>query len=103
MDATNVVSIVVAGLAAAAAYASQRASTRASVLNTSTSTRVDMEREAYLRARQFDTETIRRQDDELHEVRQENQMLRLEIRDLRTRMTKLERLLRAKGMSIAED
>lgn len=103
MDVTNAVSVAVAAIAAVAAYASQRASSRASVLNNSTTSRVDMEREAYLRARQYDTETIRRQDSELDDLRAENQMLRLEIRDLRTRMSKLERLLRAKGMSSIDE
>lgn len=103
MDTTSIVSVAVASIAALAAYASQRASSRASVLNAGTTARVDMERDAYLRAREYDTETIRRQDVELHEIREENQMLRLEIRDLRARMSKLERLLRAKGMSSVDE
>lgn len=103
VDATNIVSVVVAIVAAVAAYASQRASVRASVLNNTTSARIDMERDAYIRARALDTETIRRQDEELEECRQENRKARLEIRDVRIRMGKLERLLRAKGMTIPED
>lgn len=75
MDWANVVSIAVAVLAAGAAYASQRSAAKASVLNTQTVTAVDREKEAYERARAFDTETIRRQDEELQELRDDNRTL----------------------------
>lgn len=75
MDWANVVSIAVAFLAAGAAYASQRSAAKASVMNTQTVTAVDREKEAYERARAFDTETIRRQDEELQELRDDNRKL----------------------------
>lgn len=69
MNWANVVSILVAILAAAAAYASQRSAAKASVINTQTVSAVDREKEAYERARAFDTETILRQDKEIEELR----------------------------------
>ena len=71
MDVANIVTVIVAIIAAGSAYASQRAAARASTLNTSTTTRVDMEKEAYDRARKFDIETIQRQDAEILELRHE--------------------------------
>jgi hypothetical protein len=44
-----------------------------------------MEREAYDRARAFDTETIRRQDTEIEELRAQIHRQDLEIEDLRAR------------------
>lgn len=68
----NVVSVSVALIAALAAWASQRSAAKASTLNTLTVTAVDREKEAYERARAFDTETIRRQDEEIAELRRDN-------------------------------
>jgi peptidoglycan hydrolase CwlO-like protein len=79
MDVANVVTIVVAVIAAGSAYASQRAAARASTLNTSTSSRVDMEKEAYDRARKFDIETIQRQDEEIADLRADNEALHEKI------------------------
>lgn len=75
MNWANAVSVLVAILAAGAAYASQRSAAKASVMNTQTVTAVDREKEAYERARAFDTETIRRQDEELAELREDNRKL----------------------------
>lgn len=83
--ATAIASILVAAVAAFGAWASQRAAARASQLNTMTTSRVDMEREAYDRARAFDTETIRRQDLEIEELRAQIHRQDLEIEDLRAR------------------
>lgn len=71
MDWANVVTVFVAIIAAGSAYASQRAAARASQLNTQTTSRVDMEKEAYDRARKFDIETIERQDAEIAELRRD--------------------------------
>lgn len=90
MDPASVASIIVALIALASAYASQRASSKAAVVaaNASVSTasinaRVDMETEAYQRARAFDTETIRRQAVEIDELSVEVLALRAEVRNLR--------------------
>jgi TolA-binding protein len=102
MDAVNVASVIVAAIAALSAYASQRNASRASTINTQATSRVDMEKEAYERARQFDTDTIERQDKEIQELRQEIAVLKAEHRKeleefreenrrLRLRVVRLER------------
>lgn len=75
MDAGQIITLVVAIVAAGSAYASQRAAARASTMNVSTTSRVDMEKEAYERARRFDVETIARQDAEIEELRGDNRSL----------------------------
>ena len=79
MDWGNWVTILVAVIAALSAYASQRAAAKATTLNTSTTSRVDMEKEAYDRARKFDIETIERQDAEIAELRADKAALLREI------------------------
>lgn len=90
MDPVEIASIIVAGIAAISAFASQKAAAKASEKNTITTSRVDMEKEAYDRARAYDTETIRRQDEEIQELRSENQSLREEVNVLRARVARLE-------------
>lgn len=91
MDAVNVASIIVAIIAALSAYASQRSAERATATNANVTSRVEMEKEAYERARSYDTETIRRQDEELDELREDNKKLRAEVEALRKRVVRLER------------
>lgn len=97
-------SIAVAAIAAGGAWASQRAASKASVFNTTVTSRLDAEKEAYERARQFDIDTINHQQAELTSLRTENKRLHSEldflrsdndklheeIRQLRLRMSKLE-------------
>lgn len=71
-DWGDLVTLCVAAIAALSAYASQRAAARATTINTTTTSRVDMEKEAYDRARKFDIETIERQDAEIAELRKDN-------------------------------
>lgn len=68
-DPAIIASILISAIAALGAYASNRASSRALIKNNSTSSRVEMEKEAYERARALDTETIKRQDAEIDELR----------------------------------
>jgi hypothetical protein len=98
MNWTQAATILVSLVALASAYASQRAATRASVVNTASTNRVDMETEAYLRARAFDVETIKRQDAELEDLqvqnsdlRRQNSQLRADVRRLTTRVALCER------------
>lgn len=63
---TEALSLGVAGIAALGAWASQRAASKASTV----STRMDAEKEAYERARQFDIETIQRQQEEIKQLRE---------------------------------
>jgi hypothetical protein len=83
MNAVNIATIIVALIAAAGAWASQRTAARAARENTIVGGRVDMEKEAYDRARAFDTETIKRQDAELEELRQKHAQCADEIKEMR--------------------
>lgn len=98
MDPVSLASIAVAGIAAASAYASQKAASKASEANTKATVdaeveikRADRETEAYERARSYDTETIRRQDEEILELREDNKRLHAEVKMLRNRIARLER------------
>lgn len=89
MDAGSLATIIVAAIALVSAYASQRAASKASTSNTQIETRVDMERDAYVRARRFDTETIQR-------LEKENGDLRKEVDDLETENSRLYKRLEGK-------
>lgn len=101
MDFLAVASIIVAGVSAFSAIASQRSASRASVLNTQTTSRVDMEREAYERARNFDTETIRRQDEELEECRKRIKHLEDQNNDLLNENHNIRREVRRHSSEVA--
>lgn len=73
-------SIIISLIAAAGGYLAARASAKASMKNISTSSRVEMEKEAYERARKLDTDTINRQDSELDELRQNQKALNEDIK-----------------------
>lgn len=60
--------LIVSLIAAIVGWLTNRASNKASVTNVTTSSRVEMEKEAYERARKMDTETINRQDAELKDL-----------------------------------
>lgn len=72
---TSVISLAVAVVAAVGAWASQRASSKASTV----SSRMDAEKEAYERARALDTETITRLQNENKELRDLVQNLRGQV------------------------
>lgn len=74
-DGGSLITLAVAVVAGLFALASQRSAAKASKVNTQTVTAVDREKEAYERARAFDTETIRRQDLEIAELREDNRKL----------------------------
>lgn len=79
----SILSIAIpSAIAALGAWAASRASSKASVVNNQTSSRTEMEKEAYDRARKFDTETIARQDAEIEEVRSTNRSLNDDLRIL---------------------
>lgn len=84
--ATSLASIIVAVVAAYGAFSSQKQVSKAARY----SSRLDFERDAYERARKFDTETITRQDMELEELKREISLLRKENKQLRDRVKKLE-------------
>lgn len=91
MEPATAASVIVAIIAAASAYASQRAAAKATVINTKTTTEADSLREAYERARRFDVETIQRQDAEILELRGEVAALTASNRALNLRVWYLER------------
>lgn len=103
MNAVNIATIVVALIAALGAFASQRASSKATIQNTQTGGRVDMEKEAYERARGFDTETISRQDKELQELRTSHEACDQKVEDLKTRYEAEISMLRARIARLERD
>lgn len=90
MEPTILGAIIVAVITGLSAYASQKAISKASTITAITSSRTDMEREAYIRARDYDTETIKRLDDDLDQLREENEELQIKIRALISHIIKLE-------------
>lgn len=85
MDAVNVATVIVALIAALGAWASQRAASKSATRNVTVASRVDMEKEAYDRARAYDTETISRQDNEIKELRLEHESCEEKIEKLRAK------------------
>lgn len=79
MDGGSIVSLLVAVVAALAAILSQRSISKASTANVNSSSRVEMEKEAYDRARAYDTETISRQDTEIKELRADHELCNQKI------------------------
>lgn len=104
MEPGSLAAIFIAVIGALASWASHRASTRATNKNTEVSARVEMEKEAYERARKLDIETIARQDAELQEMLDKytvlmdkhNALIEInqghvqEIRELKDRVERLE-------------
>lgn len=97
MEAVEIGSILVALIAALGAWAAQRSAARASTINTNVSGRLEAERGAYERARDFDIETIERQQEEMAlmrvvevELRAANDELREEIHRISNRLIYLE-------------
>jgi TolA-binding protein len=79
MNPIDIGGILVAIVAALGAWAAQRSAAKASAAGS----RFEAEKEAYERARDFDTETINR-------LKEENQELRGEIKTLKDRIQALE-------------
>lgn len=99
IDATNVVTLAVAIIAALSAFASQRSSAKAAKaakIETArielANSRVDMEKNAYERARAFDTETIARQNKRISELSREVRRLNALVLRLRTRIENVDHI-----------
>jgi predicted nuclease with TOPRIM domain len=73
-------SIIISLIAATATWLASRAASKASVKNAVTSSRAVMEEEAYQRARTYDVETIRRQDEEIDELRENQKTLNADVK-----------------------
>lgn len=80
---TAIATVIAAAIAAVAAIATQRSSAAAAVRNQSISSRTDIEKEAFERAKGFYTDTIDRQSVEI-------QGLETDVGTLRGRVTALE-------------
>lgn len=89
----QIASIPIAIIGAAVAIISSISANRASRVNTERTTRVDMEKEAYIRARDHDTQTIESLKAELAEERaerrQERDELKAEISKLKRQLTRV--------------
>lgn len=95
LDPINIGGIVVAFIAAGGAWASQRAAAKANTFNAGMTARLEAEKEAYNRARQFDIETINRQHADIVDLREQLSQARERIAVLeRGRPSNLERMLR---------
>lgn len=82
MNSVGIVSIVISVVAALGAWLSARESRKANTTNTTVSGRVEMEKEAYERARTYDKDTIERQNKEIRELREELEDTEIELRQL---------------------
>lgn len=79
MTGVAIASIIVSAIAAVGGWLSARESRKANQTNVTASGRVEMEKEAYVRARKLDTETIERQDKELKELEAKNEKLEAKL------------------------
>lgn len=94
MHLVDIGGIIVAVVAALGAWAAQRASSKASTVNTTVASRLDAEKEAYERARQFDIDTINRQAQDIKDLREQLAQTRERLAVLEsTKPISLERLL----------
>lgn len=102
MDEGNVIAIFIALIAALGSWASHRATAKANSDNAKASNRVEMEKEAYDRARKLDVETIERQVGEMAELQtknrelsERNEELSSQVHELQARVTQLEARIRS--------
>lgn len=86
MDWTHAASVLVAAIAAWSAYASQRAAAKASVQNTTTTSRTDIEKDAFERARTYYAGALDRQDKEISRQDAEITELHAETAELRDQL-----------------
>lgn len=76
MGLIDIGAVLVAIVAALGAWAAQRSAGKAGTIQTAIKGRMEAEHGAYERAREFDTETIRRQDEEIRELRKELEIVK---------------------------
>jgi len=94
---TAIATLIATFITAGAAWATQKSAAKAAVMNQSTASRTDIEKEAFSRAEAFykgamdrqDAE-IARQDKEINECHAENRALKVEVDGLKTRVKTLE-------------
>lgn len=79
---TSLASVLVALVAAGSAVASQRAAANASVRNTSTTSRTEIEKDAYARAEQLLDRQFKRQEEEIKGLQADVDRLNHRVREL---------------------
>lgn len=89
MNGVVIASVIVSAIAAVGGWLSARESRKASNTNSVTSGRVEMEKEAYERARKLDTDTIQRQEEELDDLRSRNDRLQERVELVQTQNLQL--------------
>jgi small-conductance mechanosensitive channel len=106
MEKTGLISIVISVIGGLGAWLAARESRKASTTNTSASGRVEMEKEAYERARALDTETIQRQHDELQELRDNQRNINADVKmvhEENTRLHEVNERARIEHLKVLED
>lgn len=91
---TALASLLIALIAAWSARSTQRNAAAASVRVAADTSKADSEREAYMRARQLDTDTIARLERRVDELEAENGQLRRDVGTCRLEVAELQRALR---------
>lgn len=86
MSPIDVGGILVALIAAFGALMASRSASRAATANS----RFEAEKEAYERARKFDVQTIAHQNIEIEQLREDNDALTKELREVKKRLARLE-------------
>ena len=97
MPKIDLANIIVAFVSGFAMWATQKTIAKASSASSIQNIRAQMEQEAYERARAYDTETIKRQAEEIKELQLENKELKNELKALRSRVQTLEAVVKETG------
>ena len=91
MNAIDISAVIIAVIALGSSWVTARTSSKATTINNETNARVEMEKEAYARAREFDVNTIERQNEQIENLQRENRELKETIRVLTERINRLEK------------
>lgn len=91
MNAIDISAIAIAIIALGSSWVTARTSSKATTINNETNARVEMEKEAYNRARDFDINTIERQNEQIEKLQRENRELKETVRVLTERLNRLEK------------
>lgn len=91
---TAIATVIATIITAGAALVTQRSAARAAVRNQETSSRTDIEREAFARAQGFYTDTIDRQQREIVALETDVDRLKSRVAELETKLSTAEAALR---------
>lgn len=91
MNAIDISAIAIAIIALGSSWVTSRTSSKATTINNETNARVEMEKEAYNRARDFDINTIERQKEQIETLQRENRELKQTVQQLTERLNRLEK------------